>query len=171
MEKKNTVRIVFIFLIVVIVYKIPSNIDKNYKGYILYCDDININININKKINIHLKGKLSKKVFSDDYFVGEIIFNDIKMNVKSAIPGNIKMRLKGLKSKLKREEYMVCGINIDNGTIKTTGVVHFSRNFKKIWGYSQEMREKYKDTDVIFVAPAENKSEAKTKIEELNYTR
>ncbi|MTI71863.1 MAG: hypothetical protein FH751_16565 [Firmicutes bacterium] len=165
MEKKSTVSIVLIiFLIVVIVYKIPSKIDKNYKGYILYCDDSNIN----KKITIHLKGKLSKKVLSDNYFEGQIIVNDIKMNVKSALPGNLKMRLKGLKTKLKRRAYTVGGIDIDNGTVKTTGVVHFSRDLRKIWGYSQEMREKYKDTDIIFVAPAENKLEAINKIEELN---
>ena len=168
MGKKSVARIVTaVFLIIMVVYKVPINFDKSYKGYTLYNDEGNTN----KQITIHLKGKLSRNFMSDNVFSGRIILADASMDVNSALPGNLKMRLEGIKSKIRRKPLIVYGTSINKGYLETTGRIHISRDFEELWGYSKEMREKFKDTDIIFVAPAENEQEAKAKMEGLNDIR
>lgn len=155
MKKRYIILVVIILLITW--YKIPIKVDETYDGYIFsYKDE-----SIDHEVKIHLKGEISRNLFSDNIFNGEITIGEFSMQVQSGIPGNLKMRSLGLRNKFSNKPMTVDGIKTDQRYLETTGIVYIARDFKRIWGFSKEMRSKYKEENVLFAAPATSSSQAK----------
>lgn len=150
------------FLVVIILlglwYKVPIKIDKTFdEGYILSYE----NESRDQIEKIYMKGKLTRNIFSDNIFKGEITIGEFYMELESSFPGNLKTTLSGLMSKLSNKSLLVDGLKLKDGYVKTSGVVHISRDLNKIWGFSNEMRSFYEDNSMLFIAPANNRDEAK----------
>lgn len=158
MKKRYVIFILIVLLSLLVVwYKTPIKVDETYDGYIFSYE----NERIDQEVKIHIKGKVSRNLFSDNVFNGEITVGEFSMQVQSGIPGNLKMRFLGLKSKINNEPMMLWGTKTEQRYLETTGIVHITRDFKRIWGFSKEMRSKYGEENVLFAAPATSSSQAK----------
>lgn len=161
--KNVTNTTVVLAIIFIIWYKIPVKIDENYQGYILSYDYENLD----SKTNIHVKGKLQRNILSVNDFDGAISIGEYSMKISSSKLGNLKMRYLSFKNKLTNQPIGTLGIEIDDGFLHTVGIARISTDFKKMWGYSQEMRENSTDGNLMFVAPAEKREQAKKIIYEM----
>lgn len=149
-------KIINILLVVIVLitmwYTTPIKIDKTFtEGFILSYE----NERVDHKGEIHIIGELSRNILSDNTFKGEVIVEEFLMKIQSPSTHNIKSRFIGLKSKFSKEPLMVSGMEFQGSHVQITGVIYISRDFSKVWGYSNEMRKYYEDNSVVFMAPAD----------------
>lgn len=157
MTKKQKLLILIITSIVVaiILYTIPKDMEKFYTGYLYSRDD-----QVSELVEIKVKGKLYPKILSDNYFDGEIIFDNEALPLRSSLPRNMKVSLKGMKDKIRKKGMLLLIIKYENRHVNTHGGVRVSRDFNEIWGNVKNLNKKYKDIGLKFAAPATNEEEA-----------
>lgn len=157
MDKKHKLIILTIILIIiaVVLYTMPREIEESYTGYLYTSDN-----RVAELTDIKVKGKLYPKIFSDNYFDGEISFDNKVLPLRSGISGTMKVALKSMKDKLLKKSMLLSIIKYDNGYVNTYGGVWVSRDFSTIWGNIKNLNEKYKDISLMFAAPATNEEEA-----------
>ncbi len=138
----------------------PIKIDITfYDGYILSYD----NENIEDSSKIQIIGELSRNLFSERTFKGEVILDDIIMSVQSPKSdisvGRFFKKKKGLNNGIK--QLYLSEIKYKGSSAETIAVINITEDFKSLYGYSKELRKAYGDNSIFFTAPANNGKEAR----------
>ncbi|MCB2313671.1 hypothetical protein LGL55_23080 [Clostridium tagluense] len=134
----NKNKIIFVSLVILMIiysiYTYPLNIEKNHQGLLVS----EINKNLEKTINIKIKGKLYRKPFHNRNIFKGIMEIDNKV---------YELDLFSDKSK----KYMIGGIQIK--TNKEISSIEIIENFEGVHISS------FKESDIDIFAPAENKKD------------
>lgn len=155
MRKRIWLLVIIAIIAAVLVYKNPVEIQRKFYGSTISSIGSN-----NKAITIRIGGYLHRNLFSQDRFSGSAIIDGKFINISTSIPDNLKMRIGGMRDKLKGKPILAVATHLEEGYVETIGQVIISRDFKMLWGYSDDMREQYNDKDIAFAGALDGKQPA-----------
>lgn len=118
---------------------LPRKINEEYTGYIFS----NRNEQV-KNVPITLEGRLYNRIIQNDFFIGTIKIENQIVEIKSS---------EGIHSDLDNNKYYYTFNTNKNdnqkGLIMHEASVIFSKDFKEIYGYTSELRERYGEMSIF----------------------
>ncbi|WP_066503320.1 hypothetical protein [Abyssisolibacter fermentans] len=139
--------LILIIIIIMVIYKIPTNVQRTYNGY------MDIGKNQSKKIQIKFNGKIKRNITMQNKITGTLNIDGISMEIQSN--QYIVSFTENFKHKFEDDYYTLHQLNNSGSDI---GRILMPRNLKMIFGRLSALDEKYNE-NVYFFAPTDNKDD------------